>query len=454
MAFSPKSDMTNLSKLSTEKGYWIGKWGEEIQIINSSGAFIGTLPDAILDGGNSEGAAITIGTNDNFGLNFETNGTNAGSINTGQAWSLGTDGGAQDHISYGVSHRFQGYLGKLTNSGSLSITGATGTTNGAVIQLFGNTASTPNIISLQTAGSERAQITAGGAFQVVGQGLATTPVISRTGDTDTGIYFSTANNFDITTGGSRAVNIASSGACVFGKTGSSTVAHAFYKDVNAGDTTTSVQVAFGNSGTNQGLGRLFFTNAAASGTPRAGLQTFFRNNANSTLIDGGLLRWSKTSGADNAAFEISLADTAGTARIQFTMDYNSSSRLDYILNGAATANLDSVIRRGSTSGSLQISSSTGLPSSNGAGIVLHPNAHASLANITYFYNAGALTGIIDASGKWTIGASGGTQTHALNINTSTTVGAAGAASALPANPTGYIVVNINGTDRKIPYYAT
>ena len=37
--------------------------------------------------------------------------------------------------------------------------------------------------------------------------------------------------------------------------------------------------------------------------------------------------------------------------------------------------------------------------------------------------------------------------------TATTVGAAGAASALPANPTGYVVVMIAGTQFKMPYYA-
>ena len=36
--------------------------------------------------------------------------------------------------------------------------------------------------------------------------------------------------------------------------------------------------------------------------------------------------------------------------------------------------------------------------------------------------------------------------------TSSTVGAAGGASALPATPSGYMIVDINGTDRKIPYY--
>jgi|LakMenE01Jun11ns_1017448.scaffolds.fasta_scaffold9955553_4 hypothetical protein len=39
-----------------------------------------------------------------------------------------------------------------------------------------------------------------------------------------------------------------------------------------------------------------------------------------------------------------------------------------------------------------------------------------------------------------------------STTTATTVGAAGGASALPATPVGYLVVNINGTARKIPYY--
>ena len=37
--------------------------------------------------------------------------------------------------------------------------------------------------------------------------------------------------------------------------------------------------------------------------------------------------------------------------------------------------------------------------------------------------------------------------------TATTVGAAGGATALPATPTGYLSMSINGTTFKIPYYA-
>jgi hypothetical protein len=40
----------------------------------------------------------------------------------------------------------------------------------------------------------------------------------------------------------------------------------------------------------------------------------------------------------------------------------------------------------------------------------------------------------------------------IGSTTATTVGAAGGASALPATPVGYLIINVGGTDRKIPYY--
>lgn len=40
----------------------------------------------------------------------------------------------------------------------------------------------------------------------------------------------------------------------------------------------------------------------------------------------------------------------------------------------------------------------------------------------------------------------------LGATTGTTVGAAGAASALPATPTGYLIINVAGTTQRIPYY--
>lgn len=56
----------------------------------------------------------------------------------------------------------------------------------------------------------------------------------------------------------------------------------------------------------------------------------------------------------------------------------------------------------------------------------------------------------------------GTSSHTVNVpgtlnftgTTASTVGAAGGASALPATPTGYVVISIGGTNYKLPYYAT
>ena len=47
----------------------------------------------------------------------------------------------------------------------------------------------------------------------------------------------------------------------------------------------------------------------------------------------------------------------------------------------------------------------------------------------------------------------GTGTVNFKVPTQSTVGSAGAASALPATPSGYIEFKINGTAYVMPYYA-
>lgn len=61
-----------------------------------------------------------------------------------------------------------------------------------------------------------------------------------------------------------------------------------------------------------------------------------------------------------------------------------------------------------------------------------------------YYKVGAGTGYVGSDGTNPI----------LGGASSTTVGATGAAAALPANPVGYLTVNINGTNYKMPYYNT
>lgn len=78
------------------------------------------------------------------------------------------------------------------------------------------------------------------------------------------------------------------------------------------------------------------------------------------------------------------------------------------------------------------------PTGGGAGDVNTPTMLISYP----YYKVGAGTGYIGSDGTNPI----------LGGVSSTTIGATGSATALPANPVGYITVNINGTPYKMPYY--
>jgi hypothetical protein len=87
------------------------------------------------------------------------------------------------------------------------------------------------------------------------------------------------------------------------------------------------------------------------------------------------------------------------------------------------------------------------------------------SGIQYSFDAGATTPYtFDSAGKETL--NGGLVINnvaaptvaanqiGLGSTTASTVGAAGGASALPATPSGYLIINVAGTAFKLPYYAT
>ena len=69
-------------------------------------------------------------------------------------------------------------------------------------------------------------------------------------------------------------------------------------DVNAGDSTSSVGLTIGNQTQDQGIVRLLYTNAAASGSPMATLSFQPRDNADTSNIDLANIDLYKTAGAD------------------------------------------------------------------------------------------------------------------------------------------------------------
>lgn len=147
-----------------------------------------------------------------------------------------------------------------------------------------------------------------------------------------------------------------------------------------------------------------------------------------------------------------LGATVTELNISPTLNGGNFSEMITLYSGNAKASIQIAGNAVSGAGSIQILTQTGGSEEGtitiGAGNVspcnITLNDGSSLGSMTFI--AGS-TPIFDTP-KIRLGGSNNTYT------TASTVGAAGGASALPATPSGYITVNINGTDYKLPYYAT
>lgn len=115
-----------------------------------------------------------------------------------------------------------------------------------------------------------------------------------------------------------------------------------------------------------------------------------------------------------------------------------------------TAAADVSVYRGGTTGSLTIAGA----SSGGASITLYSGSHASRADEIRMLQGSALVLQVASGGVCHFGQSGQFPIHNFNINTTTAVGAAGGATALPATPEGYLRLAVNGTEKRVPFYPT
>lgn len=100
----------------------------------------------------------------------------------------------------------------------------------------------------------------------------------------------------------------------------------------------------------------------------------------------------------------------------------------------------------------------------GVGILLTSSAQFGVTNVQSATDVTFISRNFAAqtAESWAIQNSAGSTIYAVTAaglmryisgNTATTVGAAGGASALPLTPTGYLKVDIGGTEYKVPYYA-
>jgi hypothetical protein len=165
-------------------------------------------------------------------------------------------------------------------------------------------------------------------------------------------------------------------------------------------------------------------------------------------------------GSYNAATEIGFYTAATQTTLTGTNQGGISSTGAWTLGPAAAGpSVAATIRGSANNGQLLVlTTPSGHTSGASAVGVLDINTSTITSNVAASFALQITTQAgqsftVNNAGAVVIG-TGTSTTHRLNTVVGTTVGAAGGASALPATPTGYITININGTDRKIPYYAT
>lgn len=213
----------------------------------------------------------------------------------------------------------------------------------------------------------------------------------------------------------------------------------FQSEATSSGQTITAQFQTANSSFTMGHGRAFYITTASKGAA----STVTRYSDINTVLS--------TPGTNNAVFSDNSSFT-GDWIFNFTSTRPSSiGGSIQVINGGTAVNTFV----NPTAAPFIIKSLTG----NSNGLRLYSDTATDVASVINGYNANLELGAnstvyqtISGAGLITWG-TGTSTTHRLNITVQTTVGAAGGASALPATPTGYVLININGTNRAIPYYA-
>lgn len=165
-----------------------------------------------------------------------------------------------------------------------------------------------------------------------------------------------------------------------GGTSGSDTTFDFTRYTNAGDGTDPVQIRLGNSGSNQGLARIVYNNAAASGAPQFKIAFDPRNNAGSTSYNSGEIKFLKTAGNNGCTITFSTADTSGTLTEAGVVNPNqtwslgkSGSVLENTINGSLTASVgykapyfQTSTSNGSSSGVVRLANTDSVGFRNGA----------------------------------------------------------------------------------------
>lgn len=239
----------------------------------------------------------------------------------------------------------------------------------------------------------------------------------------------------------------------------------------------NVQTALTSGSENTGMGYNAQLNVSTGannfGLGRSAQQALSTGGQN--LGIGGFAQFGLTTGSDNTSIGV-LSQAAGSAGMTGTDNVAVGRGAQYNLT-TGVANVAVGNYSGNTTTTAHGQTCVGHDSGDTAAQSWNVTAVGLSARVSgdYATALGASTSAT-GSGSVAIGTSSagagastsvaneiklGTASHSVNVpgtlnftgTTATTVGAAGGASALPATPTGYVVIKIGGTSYKMPYYA-
>jgi len=257
----------------------------------------------------------------------------------------------------------------------------------------------PNTITLNRAGTDTIDGATSKTLSIPGSGTTLIPDTDPSPDKWTAMdTLPATGNFGAahvtTTGNLSGTNVTATGVASFGSANASNVSHGFYKDVDAGDTTTGVYMNVGNSGADQGLLRMGYINAATTGGPTGVMEFIPRNNADNASYTAGKLEFAKISASNASSFSIHLHN--GTAAYQ-AASYSLNGSIPTLTFNAGASITDQPfdITQGATDQALRLSGSGNV---SGGAIVLNASSHATLANVVQFFNNGAESGRFAANG--------------------------------------------------------